>query len=95
MRRYYALVLHETGTVQLVKCVNQPEVLAEAPFAWEVDQNYDLKLTVVGNQLRGVVDGVELTAIDNGRVLAGGSAGLIATNGTVVSGPITVGPVTQ
>jgi hypothetical protein len=58
MRRYYALVLHEAGTIQLVKCVNQSEVLADVPFAWEVDRDYDLTLTVVGNQLRGRVDGV-------------------------------------
>ncbi|HYI24291.1 MAG TPA: hypothetical protein VD767_02685 [Thermomicrobiales bacterium] len=95
MRRYYALVLHKAGTVQLVKCVNQPEVLAEVPFAWEVDRDYELTLTVVDNQLRGVVDGVELIATDRGRILAGGSAGLIATNGTVVSGPVTVGPATR
>lgn len=95
MRRYYALVLAHGGTLQLVKCVNQPEVLAEVPFAWKVDRDYEMSLTVEGASLRGRVDEVTIEATDAERPLPGGSAGLVVTEGTVVSGPITVGPVTQ
>ena len=95
MRRYYSLVLAHGGTIQLVRCVNHPEVLAEVPFAWEVDHDYTLSLTVEGNSLRGQVDDVTIAATEHDRPLSGGSAGLVVTEGTIVSGPITVGPATR
>lgn len=92
MRRYYALLLHERGVVQLVKCVNQLEVLAELPFAWEADRDYAVTLTVQGNVLTGTVDGITITATDAQGTLQGGSAGLVVETGTIVSGPITITP---
>jgi hypothetical protein len=55
-------------------------VLAETAFAWEVDTDYAVWLTVTGNHLRGTTDDP----------MRGGSAGFVIEVGTVVSGPITV-----
>jgi ADP-ribosylglycohydrolase len=94
MRRWYALVLREGGRAQLVKCVGDIRVLADAPFAWEADADYAFTLRVEGNRLQGTIDGtVTLDAIDGARPLRGGGTGLVVELGTVVSGPITVRPV--
>ncbi len=91
MRRWYALVLAEGGTVQLVKCVDTLHVLAETAFAWEVDTDYALTLTVEGENLSGAIGNtVVLEATDSS--LRGGSAGFVVEVGTLVSGPITVSP---
>ena len=93
MRRWYALVLHEDGKAQLVKCLHTMQVLAETNFVWEVDTDYACSLTVEGNRLRGTIgDTIALAATDTDRPLAGGSAGLVVETGTVVSGPITIAP---
>ncbi len=55
-------------------------VLAKTAFAWEVDTDYTVWLTVTGNHLRGATD-------DH---LRGGSAGFVVGVGTVVPGPIMV-----
>jgi hypothetical protein len=92
MRRYYALVLADGGRVQLIRCVGQPTVLAEAAFAWEIDRDYALVLRVEGERLTGTVDGsMRLEATD--AALGGGSAGFIVREGTLVSGPITISPI--
>ncbi|HYI25074.1 MAG TPA: hypothetical protein VD767_06645, partial [Thermomicrobiales bacterium] len=93
MRRWYALVLHEDGKAQLVKCLHTMQVLAETDFAWEVDTDYALSLTVEGDRLTGAIgDTITLEATDTDRPFAGGSAGLVVEAGTVVSGPITITP---
>lgn len=91
MQRYYALVLREGGKAQLVKCVGDVRVLAEADFDWEVDREYAFELRAEGPHLRGTIDGdLVLEAIDNDHPLTGGSAGFVTEVGTIVSGPITV-----
>ncbi|MGN6032155.1 MAG: ADP-ribosylglycohydrolase family protein, partial [Thermomicrobiales bacterium] len=92
MRRYYALVLAKGGTAQLVKCVNERTVLAEAAVPWEVDVQYDFTLTVEGNTLRGTVAGVTLEATDDDRPLRGGAAGLVVEAGALEAGEIAVRP---
>jgi hypothetical protein len=95
MQRYYALVLREgdsgAGRAQIVKCIGEVTVLAEAAFDWEVDRFYDITLSADGNQLRGTIDGdLVLEATDEDRPLTGGSAGFVVEVGTLVSGPLAV-----
>ena len=92
MRRYYALVLAKGGTAQLVKCVNERIVLAEAPVGWEVDVSYEFALTMEGNHLRGTVAGVTLEATDDAHPLRGGAAGLVVEAGALEAGEIMVRP---
>jgi hypothetical protein len=64
---YYYLHLRSGGTVSLRKLVNGTIVtLASAPLAVSLNTQYALRLEVVGNQLRGYVNGnLLLQATDN------------------------------
>jgi hypothetical protein len=57
-RNYYYLTLRSSNTLTLRKLVNgSATVLATAPFAVTPGAWYDLRLAVVGNQLRAYVNG--------------------------------------
>jgi len=66
------------------------ETLAERAFAWEVERDYDLELTVVGDRIRAIVDGEVILEATDDRPLPGGGVGLVAQDGTLVSGPVSV-----
>lgn len=91
LRRYYAITLCNDGVARLVRARGDITTMAERQFAWEPDRAYDLSLTVRGNRLRATIDGeVVLEATDDDRPYLGGGVGLVAQEGTIVSGPITV-----
>ncbi|HVL23909.1 MAG TPA: hypothetical protein VM450_07485 [Thermomicrobiales bacterium] len=90
LRRYYAVVLSDDGTARLVRARNGVETLAERAFAWEVERDYDLELTVVGDRIRAIVDGEVILEATDDRPLTGGGVGLVAQDGTLVSGPVSV-----
>ena len=93
MRRYVALVFADDGMVRIVQAVGERRVLAEAPFAWQVDTPYALELTVSGDTARARIDGAEVlttTGIDPG--LAGGGVGFVLEEGTMRSDAIAVRP---
>jgi hypothetical protein len=91
LRRYYAITLCDDGTARLVKARDGVTTLAESAFAWEIDRDYDLELTVAGNRIRASIDGqLVLDATDDDRPLKGGGIGLVAQDGTLVSGPVEV-----
>jgi ADP-ribosylglycohydrolase len=91
--RYYVLRLVNRRAVQLVRVLDGETVLAEAPFEWDYYRTYALRLTVVGDTLRGAVDGVELTATDPGSRLTGGGVGLVIDEGHLVTHSVRVRPV--
>ena len=100
MRRYYALLLtftaHGIGIVQLVRVLDGATLLAEAPFAWKYDQRYVFDLSIVGNDLRGIVhmpDGDSATLDARDGVLEGGGVALIVAEGAIEVGEVTVRPV--
>ena len=70
MRRYYALLLHRSGEVQITKVVGDETVLARAPFAWALGQTYQLQLCVRGRDLIACVDGSEVLAASMRRLPA-------------------------
>jgi ADP-ribosylglycohydrolase len=94
LRRFYALLLAPNGTAQLVKSLDGETVLAEAPFAWEYEMPYLLRLDVQGQHLRAWVgDELLLEVEDTLRPLLGGGAGLICTAGLLNADAVRVGGV--
>ena len=84
LRRYYSLRLTRAGTVQIVKCIGHPHVIAETAFPWEFDDVVSFKLTVKGNRLAGILNGATaLSAIDEGIPLSNGAVGIEVTEGRV------------
>jgi hypothetical protein len=86
MRRYYALLLHNNGTAQLVKALDGVAVLAETAFPWEYGEAYTLMLQVVGARLQGWIDGRLLFDVqDVGYLLSGGGIALICEEGRMAA----------
>jgi hypothetical protein len=82
MRRYYALLLSDQSSVQLVKALDGERVLAEAPFIWQFGQTYTLSLRVQGSRIVAAVDGkVVLDYTDEDRPLTGGAIALVCEEG--------------
>jgi len=93
MRRYYALLLCSDGKARLLKALDGNTVLAEADFAWEFGETYDLSLEVVGTRLRAWVDGQQLFEVDDAdRPLTGGGVALICEEGRTATEIVTVRP---
>jgi ADP-ribosylglycohydrolase len=91
MRRYYALVLRPTNKACIVKALDGETILAETDFVWEFDGAYDVKLEIIGTQLRGWVDGqLILEVADTNRPLEGGAVALLCDSGCIESGDIIV-----
>ena len=94
LRRWYGLLLCDDGTIKLVKDREDLSVLAERPFAWELDRRYQMALTVNGNRLVGEIDGETVVdAIDDVDPLEAGGVALIVTDGTINSNAVRVEPV--
>ena len=91
LRRHYALLLR-AGQVALVRSLDGEQVLAEAPFDWTFGASYALELEVVGDRLRGLVNGAELVAARDG-ALEGGGVALICAEGRVAFGGVEVRPI--
>lgn len=93
LRRYYALQLVERRAVQLVRELDGPTVLAEAPLSWEFGETYELALTVRGTRIVGTVNGT--TAFDlsdeNDSLDCGGVA-LLCTEGRTATQRVRVEP---
>lgn len=93
MRRYYALRLVGRRCVQVVRVCGDETVLAEAPFAWDFYRTYQLSVTVVGEHVRGEVDGLELDAVDPESPLDGGGVALLIRAGHTVTDAVRVQPI--
>jgi ADP-ribosylglycohydrolase len=93
LRRYYALRLTRHGTAQLIKCNGKPHVIAEAKFRWQFDDKVNLRLTVQGNLLTGIINGVTtIKAVDEGIPLRSGAVGIVVTEGRVAFDAINISP---
>ena len=95
LRRYTALLLEAGGVLRLVKVRDELRtVLAEAPFAWELDRSYVFTLSVKGAAIEGTVDGVTIRATDTGaEAYENGGIGLVIDSGALSTDAIDVGPV--
>ena len=94
MRRWYGLMLCDDGMARLVKDREAITVVAEYPFAVELDRRYRLSLTVQGNRIFGDIDGTRVAdVLDENDSLPAGGVGLIVTEGTLSSGAVRVEPI--
>jgi ADP-ribosylglycohydrolase len=93
LERYYALVLSDQESIQLIKHLDGEVVLAEETFNWEFGRPYDLQLTVMEDQISAAVDGVPLFEIrDENRLLTGGGIALICEEGRIGTDAVSVQP---
>ncbi len=92
MRRYYALLLTDSGKAKLVKVLNDLEIsLAEMDYSYEVWKPVELEIDVQGSKIRGRVDGSLLEAADSD--FAAGGAGWVVEVGHLLADEMTVEPV--
>ena len=72
---------------------SETTVLAEAPFAWSFERPYAFRVEVIGSTIEISVDGVSLSAHDDGEhALADGGVALIIAGGAASSDEILVAP---
>jgi len=90
LKRYYALRLTVEGSAQLVRELDGTTVLAEAPFAWELYEPYELTLTVRGQRIVAAVNGEPLLTAEDASPLTGGAVGLLIEEGRVGVDGVTV-----
>ncbi len=94
MRRYYALLLCNRGSVKLVKELDGTQLLHEVAFDWEFGQTYTLKLQVEGNRIRGWVGAECLFDVtDSGQMLTSGAVAMVCQEGRAACGTVAVAPV--
>jgi ADP-ribosylglycohydrolase len=94
LKRFYALELVKGGKARLLKALDGDTVLAEAPFAWEMWQPYEMTLEVKGSHLRGWVSGQLLFDVeDTVRPLASGGVALVVEEGHLMTPAVSVQPV--
>lgn len=94
-RRSYVLALSEPGFIGLFKKSKGTFIkLSEAPYPWEVNVNYNLKLTVKDNRLQGAIDGKPLLDyLDEHEPYLHGQIGLLhGKSGRIVCSSISVSP---
>jgi ADP-ribosylglycohydrolase len=93
LERYYALVLSNQETLQLIKRLDGEIILAEQEFFWEFGRPYDLQITAMGNQISASVDRALLFEImDENRPLTGGGIALLCEEGRIGTEAVTVRP---
>jgi ADP-ribosylglycohydrolase len=94
MRRYYAVLLCSDGYLRVMKMLDSPQVLAEIPYAWELDHTYRLALEVDGRLLRATVDGREVYAgQDVDHPLQCGAVALVCEEGRTETKAVCVEPL--
>jgi ADP-ribosylglycohydrolase len=94
MRRFYVLLLCRDGKARLVKALDGDHVLAEAPFAWQLDVDYNFALQVSGGTIVASIDGQVLFQVeDNERALDGGGIALVCEEGHIKADNVVVCPV--
>ena len=93
LRRYYALLLDDESA-RIVRVLDGETVLAQTDAGWSVEQDYELKLQVVGNRLTAFINGERvLEASDPAAALTGGGIALIAQTGFIYFDDVAVRPV--
>jgi ADP-ribosylglycohydrolase len=91
MRRWYGLLLCADNRARLVKSLDGEQVLAEAPYAWDLDRSYRLDLTVCRGELTASIDGTVVLRAKDGDLATGGIA-LVADEGRVDVDEVAVRP---
>jgi len=91
MKRYYALLLHRDGELQLIKMKDDETVLARCPYEWHFGKQYELELKAEGHQLTASIDGKQmLEAIDD--EFSSGAMALVVEEGRTATNRVIVAP---
>ncbi len=95
LQRYHALLQRDDQTLALVRVLDGIEtVLASTTMVWKNDDPAKpWSLTARGNELLGIVDGVELRANDPTGALASGAMALVVHTGHVAATAVNIEPV--
>ena len=94
LKRFYALQLVNDNKVRLIKALDGDTTLAENDFAWEVNQNYSLKMQIAGNRIMAWVDDqLQFDIIDAVVPLVGGGVAYIVDTGHISSQEMRVKPL--
>jgi hypothetical protein len=94
LRRYYAALLMRSGLLRLVRAYDDSvAILAETPFEWSFETNYEFAAEVVGRSIAVSVNGQTLVAEDDdARALTDGGVALIINAGACSSDEVRVSP---
>ncbi len=93
LRRYYAVVFAEAGTIRIEKSLDGRKTLAQTSFPWEEHQDYQVEVEAQSNRIRVWIDGrLTLTAVDARQPLTGGAFGFIVESGCMGAGTPRVMP---
>ena len=93
MRRYYALLLSNSGKAQLIKALDGDTVLAEMDYELVFGRTYQFNLEVCGPHVRGWVDGRKVFDVtDLDRPLLTGGVALVCKEGRTATQMVTVRP---
>jgi hypothetical protein len=96
LERYYALLLSNQNTIQLLKRLDGEIVLAEQGFAWEFGRAYNLQINVLGNQILASVDGAFLFEVqDVDDPLSGGGIALVCEEGRIGTDEVRIRPALE
>lgn len=91
LHRYYALLLCDDDKIRLIKVLDDEIVLAEADFAWQVDNAYTLQLQLKGTRLNAWIDERLLFDLDDpDDSLDGGGIALVCIDGSMTSGTLSI-----
>jgi ADP-ribosylglycohydrolase len=94
LKRFYALLLVEGGKLQLLKALDGNHILAECDFHWDIWKPYEMRLEVIGNHLRGWIDGkMLLETVDEGSPLSGGGIALVIERGHLAAPAVHIEPL--
>jgi hypothetical protein len=94
IHRFYALLLCADQKARLIRKLDAETILAEADFAWNWNQEYELALEVEGERLRGWISGRQLFDVRDQALGAGGVA-LVCEDGSIMSNSIHVQPISS
>ncbi|HJL60416.1 MAG TPA: ADP-ribosylglycohydrolase family protein [Pseudomonadales bacterium] len=96
LKRYYALLLAENDRLQLIRMLNQEEVLAECEFPWQFGEAYDMALIVDGHSISAEINGNPCLSItDNDSDLLDGSIALVVDEGRTATESVSVIPLSN
>ena len=96
LERYYALLLSHQNTIKLIKRLDGEVVLAEQAFHWEFGQTYHLQITVMGNQIFALANGVHLFDVEDvDTPLSAGGIALVCEEGRIGTDEVCVRPLSD
>ncbi len=94
MKRYYGLLMHRDGVLQIVREYDGTTVLAEIPYPMELYQTVQLTFSVEGTKLKGSIDSQIVIEADD-RMLSEGAIALVVEEGRTATQAVEIQPINQ